>query len=104
MGDLGPVRQRLTDGPSKRWEGPQVLETSGEAAPEGGGGSTSVCRVLSGSGPDSPHFWGGDMDFSRGDVQEAGGGTRGFPKADNGAEGVATGGRDLAAGGIIEGP
>ena len=31
-------------------------------------------------------------------------GTRGFPKADNGSEGGVTGGRDLEAGGIREGP
>ena len=42
------------------------------------------------------------MGFVRGNVQEAVGGTHGFPKADNGAEGGATVGRDLAAGGSRE--
>ena len=54
--------------------------------------------------PDSPPIWGGDLGFSRGNVQETVGGTRKFPKTDNRAEGGATGGRDLAEGGIIEVP
>ena len=49
----------------------------------GGGGATSVCYFLSSSGLDSPPFWGGDMVFFRGDVQESGGGTRGFTKKYN---------------------
>ena len=78
------VRQRLAVGPSERQEGPQGLEPAGEATPEGGGGATSVRYVLSGGGPGSPPFGGGDLGFVIGHVQEAGGGTRGFPKADNG--------------------
>ena len=54
----------------------------------------SVCHVLLSGGPESTPFGGGDPGFVRGNVQEAVGGTRGFPKADNGAEGGATGGRD----------
>ena len=77
---------------------------SGEAAPEGGGGATSVRHVLSISGPGSPTSFGRDLGFSRGDVQEYRGGTRGFSKADYGTGGGATGGKDLSAGGSIEGP
>ena len=68
----------------------------------GGGVSTSVCHVLSGSGPGSPTFGVGELSFFRGNVQEAGGGTCGVPKEDNRTEGDATEGQDLAAGGIIE--
>ena len=68
----------------ERRKGPQGLEPAGEADPEGGGGSTSVRHVLSGGGPGSPPFWGGDLGFDRGDVQEARGGTHGVTKADNG--------------------
>ena len=85
-------------------EGPQGLEPAGEAAPEGGGGATSVRHVLSIGGPYSPPLWGGDLGFVRGDVQEYGEGPRRFPKADNGSEGGATGGRNLAVGGSREGP
>ena len=61
-------------------------------------------RVSAIFGPDSPPLWGGDMGFVRGNIQKSGGGTRRFPKADNGAEGVVTGGRDLGAGGSREVP
>ena len=52
---------------------------------------TSVRHVLLIGDPDSPPFWGGDLVFVRGDVQESGGGALGFPKTDNGADGGATG-------------
>ena len=65
---------------------------------EGGCGATSVRHVLSIGGTDSPHLWGGYLSFVRGEVQEYGGGTRRFPKADNGEEDGATVGQDLAAG------
>ena len=63
---------------------PQGMEPAGEAAPGGGGRDTSVCHVLSSGGAVSPPFWGGDLGFVRGDVQEAGGGSCRFPKVDNG--------------------
>ena len=64
----------------------------------------SVRHVLSSSGPESLPLWGGDLGFVRGDVQEDGGGTRWFTKDDNGAEGGATGGRNLEVGGSRKGP
>ena len=84
-------------------EGPPGLEPDGEAAPEVGGGATSVCHVSSGGDTGSPPFWGGDLGFVRGDVQEDGGGTCGVTKEDNRAEGGAAEGRDLLSGGIREG-
>ena len=44
------------------------MESSGETAKEGGGGTTSVCNVISGSGPDSINFWGEDLGLVGGDV------------------------------------
>ena len=88
----------------ERREGLKDLEPDGEAAPEEGGGATSVRHVLLSSGIDSPPIWGGDLDFFRGDVQESGGGTRRFSKLDNKAEGNATERRDLEEGDIREGP
>ena len=70
---------------------------------EGGDGATSVCHVLSSGGTDSHPLWGGELSFVRGNVQEDGGGTRRFPKSDNGEEGGAIGGRDLGAGSSREG-
>ena len=51
----------------------------------GRGGDTSVRHVLSGGGPVSPPFWGGELSFVRGDVLEARGGPCDFPMEDNGA-------------------
>ena len=74
------------------------LELYGEDALEVGVGTTSFRHILSAGGPGSLTFWGEDLGFVRGDVQESGGGTHGVPKVDNRTEGVATEGRDLAAG------
>ena len=63
----------------------------------------SYCITYIKGGTDSPTFWGRDLGFVRVYVQEAGGGTRGFTKADNGAKGGATGGWDLTAGVRVEG-
>ena len=101
---MGLILLNTRGGTSESQEGPQGLEPAGEAALEGGGGSTSVRHVLSSGGPDSPPFWGGDLSFVRGDVQESGGSTRAFPNEYNEAEGGATGGRDLVVGGSIEVP
>ena len=49
-------------------------------------------------------FWGRDLGFVGGNVQEAGGGTCRFPKADNRTEVRATEERKLAAGGSREVP
>ena len=70
----------------------------------GGVGSTSVRHDLSSGGPVSPSFWCGDLGFSRGNVQESIGGSRGFPTKDNKPEGSATEGRDMEAGGSRDGP
>ena len=80
--DILQVRQRLAGRPSEFREGPHGLDLAWEAATEGGGGATSVCHILSGSGLGSPTFWGGGLGFVGGNVLEAGGGTRVFPKAD----------------------
>ena len=94
----------MTGSPLELRKGLQGLELTREAATAGGVGATSVRHVLSSGGPGSPPFWGGDLGFVRGDVQEAGGGTRGFPKVYNGEEGGAMRGRDMVAGGSREGP
>ena len=39
------------------------MESAGENAKEGGGGVMSVHNVLSGGGPGSITFWGGDLGF-----------------------------------------
>ena len=74
------------------------MEPAGEDATTGRGGTTSVLHVLSSGGPVSPNFWGGDLGFVRGDVQEARRVSCGFPTEDNEAEGDATEGRDMADG------
>ena len=51
----------------------------------------------------SIEFWGIDLGLVRGNVPEDGGGARGNLKADNGAEGTAEEGCDLAKCGIREG-
>ena len=102
--DFGPVRKRLAGSPSEFWEGTPSMESAGETSSEGGGGATSVCNVLLGSGPGSITFWGRDLDFFRGDVLEDGGGARGNPKSDNSTEGSAEEGRDLAMCGSRKGP
>ena len=71
------------------------MESDGETVKEGGGGAISVRNVLSGGGPGSTTFWGGDLGFVGGDVPEAGGGSRGIPKEDNTIEGSAAEIRDL---------
>ena len=88
--DVGPVRRQLASGPPKLLEGTPSMELSGESAKDGGGGAASVHNVLLGGVPGSITFWGRDLGL------EAGGGTRGISKADNGAEGKASEGRDLA--------
>ena len=60
------------------------MESAGETSQEGGGGAMSVRNVLSGGGPGSPTFGGGDLGFVGGDVPETVGGARGIPKVDNG--------------------
>ena len=102
--DVGPVRQRLAGGPLEFWEGPLDLEPAVEAATEGGGGATSVRHVLSGGGSGSLNFWGGDLGFVGVDVPEAGGGTHGITKEDNGTYGSSSEGRDLEVCGSREGP
>ena len=72
------------------------MELAGETAKEGGGGSTSVCNVLSGGGPGSITFWGIVLGFVGGNVPEAGGDARGITKVDNRTEGRASEGRYLA--------
>ena len=81
--DVGPVRRQMDGGPSECWESTLSMESAGETAKEGGSVSTSFRNVLSGGGPRSINFWGGDLGFVEGDVLEAGGAARGFPKADN---------------------
>ena len=88
----------------ERREGPKGLEPAREAALEGGGGSTSVHHVLSIGGTESTPFGGGDLDFVRDNVQEAGRGTRRFTKADIKVEDGATGGQDLVADFSRKGP
>ena len=102
--DVGPVRQILDGGPSECWEGTPSMESYGETSKEGGGGSTSVRNVLLGSVPGSIDFWGGDLGFVGGDVLEAEGGAREFPKADNRKYVSAAEGYDLVICGSIEGP
>ena len=53
-------------------------------------------NVLSGGVTGSINFWGRDLGLVIGDVLEAGGGTCGIPKSDNGAEVRAAEGQDLA--------
>ena len=51
-----------------------------------GGVPTSVSNVLSVSGVGGINFWGGDLGFISGDVQESGGGARGFSHISDGSE------------------
>ena len=52
---------------------------------ERGGGPASVRNVLLGSGAGGVTIWGGDLSFVGGNIQEAGGGARGFPQAGDGS-------------------
>ena len=93
--DVVPVRQQMAGGPLEFRKGLSGLDQAREAATEGGGEATSVRHVLSGGVTDSLTFWGEDLGFVRGNVPEAGGGTRGITKSDNWIEGSATEGQDL---------
>ena len=50
---------------------------------------------LLGGGPGSINFLGRELGLVGGDAPEVGGGARGIPKADNGAEGKVAEGREL---------
>ena len=79
------------------------MEPAGGGALEGRGGATIILHVLLSGGTDSPTIWVRDLDFVRGNVQEAGGGARRFPKADKGGWVGVTGGQDLEECGSREG-
>ena len=80
------------------------MESAGETDIEGGGRATSVHNFLSGGDPGSIIFWVIDLGFVGGDVLEAEGGAREFPKADNRKYVSAAEGYDLVICGSIEGP
>ena len=102
--DVGPVIRRLASGSLECREGTPILESAGETAKEGGGGSASVRNVLSGGGPVSITFWGRDLGLVGGDVQEPRGGARGIAKAYKGEEDRMAEGLDLKKCGRREGP
>ena len=85
--DVGPVRQQLDGGPSEFREGTPSTESAGETATEGGYRATSVRHVLSGGGPGSLTFGGGDLIFVRCNIPESVRGARGINISDNGTEG-----------------
>ena len=93
--DFGPVRRRLTGGPSECWEVTLCLESDGKAAKAGWGRAAGVHNVLSVGGPGSITFWVRDLGLVVGDAPKAGGGTCRIPKSDNGAEFRAAEGLDL---------
>ena len=102
--DVVPVIQRLAGILSEFWEGTPSMESAGETAEEGGGGSTSVHNVLSGGGPGSINFWVRDLGFFGGGVLESEGGARGFPKAYSRTYVSAAEGYDLVICGSRYGP
>ena len=91
--NVGTVRRLMAVGPPECQEVTPIMESAGENSKEGGGGATNVRNFLSGGGPVSLTFLGGDLGFVRCDVPESGWDAHGIPKEDNRTEGIEEGGR-----------
>ena len=91
--DARLVRRLLVGGPEEFQEGAPSMEPANKTSTDGGDGSVSVSNILSVSGSGNVNFWGGDLGFFRGNVQEDGGGACGVTQKGEGKDVQAAEGR-----------